>query len=336
MKLSVSNKKVIVSIAVNDGYALQSELREHLISLNGVTDQQFRFYSTDGLILIDNQFQVTEMIVSSISFDHRIITLFFNCEDNIRVIPMDQGHSNHTTLYDNHHNIEVINSGKLDIVYEPDTIINSFIIILSKAFCLRVIPQENNGSSNLFKAVNDGTPYLFSTKQTPLSFEMKRIIGNIRNCKRKGAFHRLCLEIKIAELLMLQLEQQQLLHTEQKQIPLLHDADRAKIKEAKRILETNFVQPPTIKDLALTIGLNETKLKAEFKKIYDCTIHTFTRNLRMQKAYQLLIQKNLLLKEVALQVGYQKPSNFTTAFKAFFGIHPGAIRTIKKTIDLQT
>jgi len=50
----------------------------------------------------------------------------------------------------------------------------------------------------------------------------------------------------------------------------------------------------------------------------------------MQKAHELLTQKNLLLKEIAMQVGYQKPSNFTNAYKDFFGIHPGDVARNRK------
>ncbi|MGO1669569.1 MAG: helix-turn-helix transcriptional regulator [Sphingobacterium sp.] len=338
MELTASNLNgtKIAAIAVSDGYDLGSELVENPIPNGYLFDEQFRFFHTDGLILIDGHSEVTQQITASLSFSSHIVAIVFHLEGNVNILTTGSGQDVSIRLHGDEHNVEVFDSKKLDIVYEPGATVNSFIVLLSREFCLRVMPQEHKRHDKLLNAVNDGTRSRLSPEFAPLGQDMKRIIENVRNCSRKGSFHRLCLEIKIAELLMLQLEQQYSLHAVQIERPILHDEDMGKIEEAKRILEGHYIQPPTIKDLALTVGLNETKLKADFKRTYNSTIHAYTQRIRMQKAHQLLTQKNLLLKEVARQVGYQKPSNFTAAFKEFFGIHPGDIGSIKETIDTMT
>ncbi|MGO3161913.1 AraC family transcriptional regulator [Sphingobacterium sp. JB170] len=325
------NGSKVAAITVSDGYDLGSELIEHPIHHGDSFDEQFRLFHTDGLILIDVHSEVVEQITACLSFNSHIVAMVFHLEGDVNIMTTGGNHDVSIRMHGDEHNVEVINSKMLKVAYEPGAPVNSFIVLLSRGFCLRVMPQEHDRHNKLLSAVNEGNQSRLSPEFAPLSQDMKRIIENVRNCSRKGSFHRLCLEIKIAELLMLQLEQQYSLHAEQIERPMLHNADMEKIEEAKRILEVHYIQPPTIKDLALTVGLNETKLKADFKRIYNSTIHAYTQRIRMQKAHQLLTQKNLLLKEIALQVGYQKPSNFTAAFKEFFGVHPGDIGSIKGT-----
>lgn len=320
------SERLIGPIAVSAEYDPASDLRESHTDCAGV---QFRVLHTNGLVLIDVRSEVADCITTSLSFDSYIVAMVFHLDGDVRIITDDNGYENPMRLRNKEHNAELINGDRLDIRYEPGRMINSFIVLLSREFCLRILPQGPGKHNRVLNAINMGKRDKLSAGYMNLSQDMKRIIDDVRNCSRKGSFQRLCLEIKIAELLLLQFEQQQLQHAEQVERPLLHDADLERISEAKNILTDNYIHPPTIKDLALLIGMNETKLKAGFKNIYNSTIHAYTHRLRMQKAYQLLAKQHLLLKEVALQVGYRKPANFTAAFNVFFGIHPQKINHAK-------
>jgi AraC-like DNA-binding protein len=45
----------------------------------------------------------------------------------------------------------------------------------------------------------------------------------------------------------------------------------------------------------------------------------------MERARQLLLERNLNVSEVALRVGYQNPSKFAAAFRREFGISPSSL-----------
>lgn len=92
--------------------------------------------------------------------------------------------------------------------------------------------------------------------------------------------------------------------------------------QAKNLLESELQNPPSIAELAHLIGLNETYLKIHFKAAFDSTIYGFVKKQRIQKAKELLIEKEMNVSEIAREVGYKHPTHFTAAFKKVIGISP--------------
>lgn len=102
--------------------------------------------------------------------------------------------------------------------------------------------------------------------------------------------------------------------------------DVSRINEARDIILDQFQRPPTIPQLAKTVGVNQTKLKTVFKATFGLTIHDFTQKCRMDRAAELLIMTDIGVAEVAYAVGYDHPASFTHAFKGYFGHPPSKIR----------
>lgn len=95
-----------------------------------------------------------------------------------------------------------------------------------------------------------------------------------------------------------------------------------KIKQAKEILLEKFNDPPSIADLSQLAGLNEFQLKAGFKEIYGNTPYQYLMDYKLEKARQLLTEKQMQVNEVADYIGYTNVSHFITAFKKKYGITP--------------
>lgn len=105
--------------------------------------------------------------------------------------------------------------------------------------------------------------------------------------------------------------------------PFLKDEDNLKrIHDAKLHILEHWQNPPTIKELALHVGLNEYRLKAGFKEVYHNTIYGFVMDTRLNHARRMLDQFNMSVGEVAFEIGYQNPSHFIAAFKRKFGVTP--------------
>lgn len=101
------------------------------------------------------------------------------------------------------------------------------------------------------------------------------------------------------------------------------DTIREKMMEAKFILESNYLCPPGIHELALQVGVCDTALKHYFKKMFHQTVYGYLFELRMNKASDLLTHNNKLnISEIAEQTGYEHPTHFCTAFKRKFGVTP--------------
>lgn len=104
--------------------------------------------------------------------------------------------------------------------------------------------------------------------------------------------------------------------------------DLNRIYEARDYLVEHFAAPPRIPSLARMVGVNQTKLKAGFKEVFGTTIYDFILHHRMEHASKLLLGGDLSISEIAYQVGYEYPANFTCAFKKFFGRLPSASKRL--------
>ena len=71
----------------------------------------------------------------------------------------------------------------------------------------------------------------------------------------------------------------------------------------------------TIDSIASKVGINTTKLKYGFKKLFGLGIHEYQLKLRMEKAESLLIETDKDIKRIALLTGYRNNSSFNVAFK---------------------
>lgn len=88
-------------------------------------------------------------------------------------------------------------------------------------------------------------------------------------------------------------------------------------------LSRNF----SIEELAENAGMNRTKLQAGFKQLFSKTVYSFTQELKMQKARDLIIDnKGFTLKEIAGMLGYGHANHFSVAFKKRFKAAPSDLK----------
>ena len=103
------------------------------------------------------------------------------------------------------------------------------------------------------------------------------------------------------------------------------------IYEARDYLTQHYRNPPKIPELARMVGLNQTKLKAGFREVTKLTIYSYITKCRMERAADLLQNGNYGIAEVAYEVGYDYPANFTSAFKKFYGKLPRSVTSRDRT-----
>lgn len=105
--------------------------------------------------------------------------------------------------------------------------------------------------------------------------------------------------------------------------PFLNDEDNVrKIKLAKEFLMKNMSHPPSLKDLAREVGLNEYRLKVGFKEVYGNTVYGYLLDHKLDHSRSLLDSGKYKVNEVAYALGYTNPSHYITAFKKKFGLTP--------------
>jgi AraC-like DNA-binding protein len=79
----------------------------------------------------------------------------------------------------------------------------------------------------------------------------------------------------------------------------------------------------TVESLAETAGMSRSAFAARFKELLGQTPLEYVTEWRMQKAMQLLQQRDQKLVDVARSVGYESDAAFSKAFKRVVGANPG-------------
>jgi AraC-like DNA-binding protein len=81
--------------------------------------------------------------------------------------------------------------------------------------------------------------------------------------------------------------------------------------------------PWTVESMAEAAGMSRSAFAARFKELLGQTPLEYVTEWRMQKAMQLLEQRDKKLIDVARSVGYESDAAFSKAFKRVVGASPG-------------
>lgn len=161
--------------------------------------------------------------------------------------------------------------------------------------------------------------------QQALTTELRIVAHQVLNCPLEGSTRRLFMESKALEILAFQLHA---LSSPGVPEPATRNrGERDRLEEARRILDAEFADPPSLLTLARRVGLNDFKLKRGFRALYQTTVFGYVRTLRMEKARDLLESGEMNVGEVAPATGYTCFGHFSEAFRKRFGIAP---RELKK------
>lgn len=98
--------------------------------------------------------------------------------------------------------------------------------------------------------------------------------------------------------------------------------DKDKLYHAKEILTSNMETPPSLNELSRLTGLNNFKLKKNFKALFGMPVFKYLQHERMKKAHELLSTSDISIREAAWSVGYESLSSFSSAYLKQFGFRP--------------
>jgi AraC-like DNA-binding protein len=155
--------------------------------------------------------------------------------------------------------------------------------------------------------------------------QMTEIIASIRQCKFQGVTRYIFTESKLLELFVLQIEQVHGISSNKITADRWSAADKEKLYAVREFIDTAYLQPLSLKGLAVRFGLNEFKLKKGYKHFFQATVFGDIQRLRMQHAKQLLCERAMNATEAAYYIGYNDLSSFSYAFKKMFGVNPGSV-----------
>ena len=99
--------------------------------------------------------------------------------------------------------------------------------------------------------------------------------------------------------------------------------NRERVQRVIVLLKENLAETPNLEEIGRRVGCSHYHLSRIFTQEVGKTIFQYLRELRMERAAELLRSSHLNVTQVALEVGYNSPSHFSAAFHEAFGCCPG-------------
>lgn len=183
--------------------------------------------------------------------------------------------------------------------------------------------QDESLPGGLLNVINGSQKkpyYHFSS----LSSNLRIIAEQILSCPLSGRFRQLFFEGKAMEMLAFQLDHlcRQTGCTGFSFTP----SEEEKIRTAKDILIHSCQSPPSLFEMAKSVGLTHTRLNRGFRKLFGKTVFQYLRDYRLQKARTLLLETELSVTDIAHEFGFSDNSHFSRQFFKTYGIQPSVFR----------
>lgn len=306
--------KPIYEIQLSPAYDAHMELKTESFALS--TDGQIRIDGKllymPGICLIEGDINTKsrEMITADVDGEHFLFNFIHY------VYGARESNKQGGQLLSGEITKELSTARKYHLPIDSGDHIKCISIIISVPFMLALLKNESWDYGLFLK--NSPNRYL-------IDLSIRNIIDDLLGNPYTGIYHRPFFELKLKELFFK-------LHVQaEEDLPDLNIPYEVnqKLLSAKAFLVADFVRPPTIRQLARIVSLNEFKLKQYFKTAFGITIHHFVIKLRMQQAERMLLQ-SFSVTEVSEKIGYRSVSHFIDTFKKHYGKTPSQLSRSQK------
>ena len=197
-------------------------------------------------------------------------------------------------------------------------------ILVSPDFFQHLSERYTEYFGSAYLRFGRGETFFIAPKNLSIPIALSVALNDLEVSQMMGNASPMYLEAKVTECLSLFMRE-----TEGKEpvnAKIVGFSDRDKIYQARDIICSEYLNPPSLHDLALRVGTNECTLKAGFKEAFRTTVFNYLFDYRMNIAIHYLLDTNKSIGEVAGLVGYEHQAHFCTAFKRKFTVTPSEYR----------
>lgn len=197
-----------------------------------------------------------------------------------------------------------------------------FIVVeFSKAFVEDHFRRHSDHLHPLVRAVTLGKA-VESVVVPPerMTVTLRQLVDGLRNCTVFNPAKETWLlskALEIASHLFFRPAEGELLCTRTQRLA------RDRVEKAKGILLEQMQDPPSLEAIARMVGCSPFYLSRQFTQAGGMTMQQYLRQIRMERAAELLRVGKCNVTEAALEVGYNSLSHFSSAFHEMFGCCPG-------------
>ena len=109
--------------------------------------------------------------------------------------------------------------------------------------------------------------------------------------------------------------------------------DQAFIKRLTDIILDNLNNEQFgVEELVSRMGMGRTTIHRKLKSYTRLSLSQFIREVRLQKAHEMLLQNTGTISEISYRVGFGSPTYFDKCFHEYYGYPPGDVRRIEAGI----
>ncbi|WP_435261123.1 helix-turn-helix domain-containing protein [Tenacibaculum sp. nBUS_03] len=321
-KIRESNNKIVVIDYSEEPNVAHIEERKKVNEFDYVEGTIEEILLNEVKVLFRNQ-QLKSALNIEVEHDFPLFKIHFELEGNSQYIP-DNDQEKSIEIKGGCYNFFFLPSVKGTLSYNSDTR-KSVEIFFTEAYLKKIFKEHFDEVSTDFGiALNRNISFLMFEDSQPIPASLSLIINDIINCSYDKDIKQVYVESKINEIFSFLFSE---IKNRNKSKPaLIKKNEYNQILEAERIITANLKTPPTIEQLSKLIGINQYKLKTQFKLVFKEPIFSYISSLRMEKAKKMLLEKNLTVSEVAYAIGYKNPQHFTAAFKKKFNYLPSSLK----------
>lgn len=107
---------------------------------------------------------------------------------------------------------------------------------------------------------------------------------------------------------------------------LIDNNQHSTLKKAKEYINENYNKDITVKKIANYLYISDYYLCHLFKENLNYTVNDYITRVRVEKAVELMNNREMNIKDIMYKVGFSSQSHFTKIFKKILGVTPGVYR----------
>lgn len=199
---------------------------------------------------------------------------------------------------------------------------HQFITVeLSLDFLRQNLSAEESELHESLRGVLKGKGGSFVSEPIRLTSDHQILIGSLRRPPVHASAQRLWYRAKaleVASALFYQRPSSEGLFCQrQKQL------NQDRVQKVVAMLREDLAKTPTLEEIGRRVGCSHFHLSRVFSQETGQSIFQHLRQLRMDRAAELLKEGRMNVTQVSLEVGYASPSHFSMAFHETYGCCPG-------------
>jgi AraC family transcriptional regulator len=191
----------------------------------------------------------------------------------------------------------------------------------------QLAPHEDDLDPAMRSSVFDERPHVSMPR--PMTSEQRKVVASLTEPPVAKAAQILWYQSKALELMahfLFEPKDPEFFCMRQKRVA------RDRVERTKELLARDLANPPTLEQLGAEVGCSPFYLSRIFSREVGLTIPQYLRNIRMERAAELLRSGRFNVTEAAIEVGYSSLSHFSKAFCETIGCCPVLYPAAKNVI----